>query len=234
MVEERKASLQLILKESGQPNTLKSSKTTSSDSITISSPSPVKSSSDFSSSSSGKKSQTALTNFVSNGLDRWSKKFEWDIELANYSKNFFGVNSFRLLQREVINATLSKQDCFVVMPTGAGKSLCYQLPGIYSDNSITLVISPLLSLIQDQVMQLQALNINAAMITSTISKRTDACNSQRYGPRKLRTSTLIRNAGKDRQEQDLRFETGEIIQRRQTSENRGGRSPLLQPVSVFY
>ena len=67
----------------------------------------------------------------------------------------FGNSSFRRRQRAVCEAALAGRDCFVLMPTGGGKSLCYQLPAVMAPG-VTVVISPLLSLIQDQVDQMVA------------------------------------------------------------------------------
>ncbi len=79
----------------------------------------------------------------------------------------FGYNSFRPLQGEVVQAILDRQDVFVLMPTGAGKSLCYQLPALMSDG-VTVVVSPLIALMKDQVDALQALGVAATFINSSL------------------------------------------------------------------
>jgi len=79
----------------------------------------------------------------------------------------FGLSSFRPGQEEVISAVLAGEDCLCVMPTGGGKSLCYQLPAIVFDG-LTLVVSPLIALMKDQVDQLRVLGLPVAFINSTL------------------------------------------------------------------
>ena len=81
-------------------------------------------------------------------------------------KSVFGYQSFRKGQEEVINAALNGQDALVVMATGNGKSLCYQIPALCFEG-LTLVISPLISLMKDQVDQLQANGIEADFLNSS-------------------------------------------------------------------
>jgi len=83
-------------------------------------------------------------------------------------KEFFGYDKFRSQQKEVIEHALSGQDSIVIMPTGGGKSICFQIPALIFEN-VTLVISPLISLMKDQVDSLQANGINAAFFNSSQS-----------------------------------------------------------------
>ena len=85
-------------------------------------------------------------------------------------KAVFGYDSFRPGQEAFINAILDGRDILAVMPTGAGKSLCYQVPAMLF-SGITLVISPLISLMQDQVKALNEAGVNAAFINSSLSEK---------------------------------------------------------------
>lgn len=84
-------------------------------------------------------------------------------------KHYFGHNSFRELQEEGIDAVLSGRDLLMILPTGGGKSLVYQLPTLMMDG-ITIVVSPLIALMQDQVAALKAQQISADMISSAQSR----------------------------------------------------------------
>jgi len=83
-------------------------------------------------------------------------------------KNVFGYDEFRPLQQEIIDRTLAGNDSFVLMPTGGGKSMCFQIPALCFDG-ITLVVSPLISLMKDQVQALQSNGIKADFFNSSIS-----------------------------------------------------------------
>lgn len=85
-------------------------------------------------------------------------------------KSVFGYDSFWPLQEEIIANVLARRDTLAVMPTGGGKSLCYQLPALLFDG-LTVVVSPLIALMQDQVDQLRELGVPAAFLNSTLDYR---------------------------------------------------------------
>jgi ATP-dependent DNA helicase RecQ len=107
-------------------------------------------------------------------------------ELVAGLQRHFQLGAFRPGQRDVIEAVLSGRNTVVVMPTGAGKSLCYQLPAMLLDG-VTVVVSPLIALMQDQVDGLQARGIAATFINSTLSdaERADRQRRMRAGEYKL-------------------------------------------------
>jgi hypothetical protein len=122
-------------------------------------------------------------------------------------RNIFGLKQFRPQQFEAINAALLGNHVFVLMPTGGGKSLCYQLPSILTPG-VTFIVSPLKSLIIDQVEKLNALNVPAAHLLSEINGKSSGESDQIYmdlnkkeptlrivyvTPEKLNNSDKLRN-----------------------------------------
>lgn len=101
-------------------------------------------------------------------------KFPWSGDLLRAFKDRFRLEGFRHNQLEAINATLDGKDAFVLMPTGGGKSLCYQLPAVINSGKtrgVTIVVTPLLSLMQDQVDHLTARGIVAKAFSGDTDRR---------------------------------------------------------------
>ncbi|XP_031172759.1 ATP-dependent DNA helicase Q1 isoform X2 [Sander lucioperca] len=95
--------------------------------------------------------------------------FPWSKEVEQHLKDSFQLSTFRPLQLRAINLTMSGKDLYLVMPTGRGKSLCYQLPAVCS-KGFTLVVTPLVSLMEDQIMYLKSIDVSAVMLNASSSK----------------------------------------------------------------
>jgi ATP-dependent DNA helicase RecQ len=123
-----------------------------------------------------------------------------DMDLGGVLRSRFGFECFREGQRAVIETVLSGRDCLAVMPTGGGKSLCYQLPAVVR-SGVTIVVSPLISLMKDQVDGLVRAGVAAAHINSSLSRsaRSERLHALRKGkldivyvaPERFRSSRFI-------------------------------------------
>src|SRR4051812_7885751 len=104
------------------------------------------------------------------------------MDLERLLRDRFGYPGFRPGQAEVVEHVVSTGDALVVMPTGAGKSLCYQMPAV-ALGGVTLVVSPLIALMKDQVDGLRARGVRATLINSTISpdERRERTNEMQRG-----------------------------------------------------
>ena len=105
-------------------------------------------------------------------------------EAQQLLKDVFGYNSFRGQQAEIINELVSGRDALVLMPTGGGKSLCYQIPSMLRDG-VGIVVSPLIALMQDQVDAMQQLGVHAAFLNSTLSAGDQAIIEQQLRDNQL-------------------------------------------------
>ena len=96
------------------------------------------------------------------------KKIDKNTSLIPYLKDYFGFHTFKGNQEAIIRNVLNGNDAFVLMPTGGGKSLCYQIPAMICPG-VGIIISPLIALMQDQVDALRQLGIRADFINSTFN-----------------------------------------------------------------
>ncbi|KAM9772205.1 ATP-dependent DNA helicase Q1 isoform 2-T2 [Syngnathus typhle] len=123
-----------------------------------------------SASSSSSQSSTTGSEMSKEEMQQYDgTEFAWSKDVTRHLKDSFNLSKFRPLQLRAINLTLSGKDLFLVMPTGRGKSLCYQLPAMCSDG-FTLVVTPLVSLMEDQLMYLNSINVAAEMLNASSSK----------------------------------------------------------------
>ena len=127
------------------------------------------------------------------------------MEIYDGLKSYFGYDNFKDGQEKIVKGILSGRDALGIMPTGGGKSLCYQLPAILLDG-VTIVISPLISLMKDQVDSLNEMGISGTYINSTLSEaefftRIDEIKENKYkiiyvAPERLNTylfTELVKN-----------------------------------------
>lgn len=101
---------------------------------------------------------------------RYSRILIMEQSIHEILKRYWGYDSFRPLQEDIIQSVLKGKDTLALMPTGGGKSITYQVPGLYMDG-ICIVVTPLIALMKDQVDTLRALDIKASYIHSGMSRR---------------------------------------------------------------
>jgi ATP-dependent DNA helicase RecQ len=113
---------------------------------------------------------TSLTNHFPANQDTDTRPTEGDGErILRTLQRYWGYESFRPGQQEIVESIASGRDACVVMPTGGGKSLCYQLPAVIDEKRTSVVVSPLIALMQDQVAQLEQMGIPAGFLNSSLS-----------------------------------------------------------------
>src|SRR5688572_19044240 len=107
-------------------------------------------------------------------------------DIQSILKTYWGYSDFRPLQKEIISSVLEKKDTLALLPTGGGKSLCFQVPAL-AQEGICLIISPLIALMKDQVENLKKKGVLAAAVYSGMSRRqiTQTLKNIAYGPYKF-------------------------------------------------
>ena len=93
------------------------------------------------------------------------------VDLLEPLRRYWGYDSFRPMQDRIIRTLIDNKDTCVVMPTGGGKSLCYQLPAALAQKQTAIVVSPLIALMQDQTAQLAQMGIPAAVLNSFVGRK---------------------------------------------------------------
>lgn len=125
---------------------------------------------------------TTTTNFKSTQQE-WERPASWDAQVLDLSAKYFNISNFRSCQKAAINLALARENLVLQLPTGMGKSLCFQLPALMkmpAADDLTIVICPILSLIQDQVDQLNRTHVDIgprvkALSSQQTQEETEAC-----------------------------------------------------------
>ncbi|KAM0748733.1 ATP-dependent DNA helicase [Meredithblackwellia eburnea MCA 4105] len=148
--------------------------------------------------------------------------FKWTAQIRKLAKESFGIENFRFCQEAAINGTLSARDQMIVMPTGGGKSLIYQLPALMLEGT-TVVITPLISLMQDQTYNLNALKIRAEMINSATTQEEARSIQKRMisggnvsAPSRGKGKVVTMPTGEDEREIKLVYVTPEKVDKSKT------------------
>jgi ATP-dependent DNA helicase RecQ len=111
-----------------------------------------------------------VTRIENGGRTIYTLGMDTEVELLSALRRYWGYDSFRPMQERIVRSLLEGRDSCVVMPTGGGKSLCYQLPAAMLPGKTVVVVSPLIALMQDQAAQLAQMGIEAAVLNSSLTE----------------------------------------------------------------